>query len=476
MKEASFLDYYFDPELIREGKSVLEETKNKIRQSFRKIDPSKSYPGMFEMLWYTQLPCFDVKNVTSDTNQQHGVLKSCMWEGVEVPCSAIFKMTPTDRGMCCTFNLEAAESMFRDGKYRNMIEKLQNRDKVLSFDNISGKTMETEKPVPHVGRDKGLTLILDAHTNLLAQSSVNSDFQGFLATVNSNNQFPMTSQKSAFIRPGHYNWVAMKGTKITAEEGIRQAASPEKRACYFEDEKHLEFHKKYSQGNCLLECSMKHALIQETNVTDQCVPWFLPVTDNEARMCDPYEKFSFEYHMRSVPDEYCSHCLPDCDGTVFDISITAAPFRRCDTKNLGLSKLCSFNDMSTDAAGSFMNPPIWGDAVLQQYKDDSQTPSFIDGKVHSNKRFFSEKDGDTVFSKAHKFDETYDAYNKDIAWVTFFFETSTAFQFHRQPRMSLVDYLSSVGGILGLCMGISLVSILELAYWLIIGTAKNSSH
>ena len=30
-----------------------------------KIDLDKSYPALFELLWYSQLPCFDVLNVTS---------------------------------------------------------------------------------------------------------------------------------------------------------------------------------------------------------------------------------------------------------------------------------------------------------------------------------------------------------------------------------------------------------------------------
>ena len=36
-----------------------------------------SYPSLYEMLWYSQLPCFDVDNVTSDFNYEHGMLKRC---------------------------------------------------------------------------------------------------------------------------------------------------------------------------------------------------------------------------------------------------------------------------------------------------------------------------------------------------------------------------------------------------------------
>ena len=43
-----------------------------------------------------------------------------------------------------------------------------------------------------------------------------------------------------------------------------------------------------------------------------------------------------------------------------------------------------------------------------------------------------------------KDDELYDAYEKDIAAVTFFFESNTAFQFERRNRMTLIDFISQV--------------------------------
>ena len=44
-------------------------------------------------------------------------------------------MFPTDRGMCCSFNMQRAEEMFRDSKYKELITKFEQRDKNMSFDN-----------------------------------------------------------------------------------------------------------------------------------------------------------------------------------------------------------------------------------------------------------------------------------------------------------------------------------------------------
>ena len=46
-------------------------------------------------------------------------------------------MFPTDRGMCCSFNMQRAEEMFRDSKYKERITTLEQRDKNMSFANSS---------------------------------------------------------------------------------------------------------------------------------------------------------------------------------------------------------------------------------------------------------------------------------------------------------------------------------------------------
>jgi hypothetical protein len=57
--------------------------------------------------------------------------------------------------------------------------------------------------MPEAGRSKGLSLMLDAHSDLIAASSIPDDFRGFLAVIDSRTQYPITSGKSVLIRPGH---------------------------------------------------------------------------------------------------------------------------------------------------------------------------------------------------------------------------------------------------------------------------------
>ena len=71
------------------------------------------------------------------------------------------------------------------------------------------------------------------------------------------------------------------------------------------------------------------------------------------------------------------HCLPDCEETQYTYSVSAAPFRGCDFKNLGLTSLCDvgggfggggFGGGGGGSAGlAGLSPPMWGARVIRQY-------------------------------------------------------------------------------------------------------------
>ena len=139
---------------------------------------------------------------------------------------------------------------------------------------------------------------------------------------------------------------------------------------------------------------------------------------------------------------------------------------------------------------------MWGKNVIREEtegKDRYELPEHIKKAVTTNERYlnwiweitknypkeylsrnlYSKTEKKQVFANANKGKNNYDAYEKDVAIVNFYFQSSTCFEFVRQPRMTIIDFISSVGGLLGLCMGISFVSAVELLYWLTVKLAKN---
>ena len=88
--------------------------------------------------------------------------------------------------------------------------------------------------------------------------------------------------------------------------------------------------------------------------------------------------------MDETPGDYCDHCLPDCDIILYEASISAAPFRHCDYKNLGVSYLCDFDGT--------VSPKIWGQKVQDQYmKEISSIPLYISTDAESSYRRYAGK-------------------------------------------------------------------------------------
>ena len=208
------------------------------------------------MLWHSVNPCFDIQNWTSSYRDQKSTIKRCKWKvscdwlraghvitilvsdwlkGVDVNCSLIFKTNPTDRGMCCTFNALAAEKIYRDSQVTMMMLLRMMIMMTLSSPGAwrvcRSRMCLTPSSIPHrsprastqtrsrrqrqvnivkilylqvtknnctPGKNRGLTLIIDAHSDIISPSSVRDDFEGFLALVNDPLKFPALFEKVEF--------------------------------------------------------------------------------------------------------------------------------------------------------------------------------------------------------------------------------------------------------------------------------------
>lgn len=196
-------------------------------------------------------------------------------------------------------------------------------------------------------------------------------------------------------------------------------------------------------------------MAQESNGSAPCVPWYFPTPANQSMyVCNPWESVAFLDHMSKVPAKNCL-CMSDCSGTIYQQQIISAPFRKCDSSSLGVSKLCNLNNKDLP------QPTMFGSQVLNEYRNYGWYTAALQGLKSSNRKAFKTlKYGDIFFSNPH----TYDAFERDIAVVEVFFETSSIIQMGRQSRMNWIDYFATVGGLLGLVLGMGIVSFVEL-FW-----------
>jgi len=109
------------------------------------------------------LPCFDIRNITAYSNGASALLRYCEWKGIPISCSAIFTTFPTDQGMCCSFNMKAADEIYVKSAYRDMLQSMQTSDKKASFlpSTVPTYYAENEEPKTIPGRKKGLVLNFD---------------------------------------------------------------------------------------------------------------------------------------------------------------------------------------------------------------------------------------------------------------------------------------------------------------------------
>ena len=65
-------------------------------------------------------------------------------------------------------------------------------------------------------------------------------------------------------------------------------------------------------------------------------------------------------------------------------------------------------------------------------------------------------------------DKEYNAFEEDIAVVNIFFGKDSLPEYETDPRMTIWDFISNIGGLLGVCAGISILSCAEVIYWLLL--------
>ena len=85
-------------------------------------------------------------------------------------------------------------------------------------------------PKIYPGRDEGLQLILDAHTDKISAGSISDNFRGFHVVIDGKERYPFTSKNGILIKSGQDNDVIISATRFEANNNIKGVAAS-KRNC-----------------------------------------------------------------------------------------------------------------------------------------------------------------------------------------------------------------------------------------------------
>ena len=144
---------------------------NEMKNLFDNENTTRIFPNLFRLLWHSATPCEATAGINefpllkvglSSSYFFHLLSQKCFWKGEEMNCSQLFKAVPTDSGMCCSFNLALS---LADSEYSRLLDHHGGEPRAAA-----GKAM--------VGRSKGLTLLLDQHSNQKSFGSLARDSRG----------------------------------------------------------------------------------------------------------------------------------------------------------------------------------------------------------------------------------------------------------------------------------------------------------
>jgi len=440
-EEPPLVDIFLNPARREEIQSLGGGMRNTTTSYFSSPAFSTAYPNLFKLLWYSSLPCHRLPGINSAN-----LLRKCQLHGKEVDCKRIFETRPTDMGLCCAFN---AKDSLKTSEYSTLVRNMQAKDRTML--NISER--EDEVARARVGRGQGLRLTLDLNSNWVSHGTLASDKQAALVVLGGPRDFPSLRVSNLLVAPGRETWVEVTPLVVTSHPSLA-SLSPTSRGCLLPHESALDHHAAYSVSSCRLECGLARA---EAEVN--CVPWALPRGPG-VKVCDPWLALNFSLALALGGEPSClASCLPDCQAVDYTIASTEALFRRCDSRNLNMSPLCDLDNIQ--------EPAKWTELASAEYK--SSRPNYLPSSpMRSPLPSPALEKGEILVQSL----EPYDAFDNDIAVLSIYFGSPTTVEFQRSLRMTIVDFIGSVGGLFGLCLGFSLISFFELLYWFLVITAR----
>ncbi|CAD7081679.1 unnamed protein product [Hermetia illucens] len=266
------------------------------------------------------------------------------------------------------------------------------------------------------GEDVGLILLVNVEEEYYVAPK--RQFYGTEIIIHDAEDFPEQTLISAYGQPGDEVSIAVVPSVVVTEESAENLPTS-LRFCRFSNEKPLRITKKYSFQSCLTECRADSILKR-----CGCLPFFFP-------------ELSYNQSMRS---RQCSlkdiKCLSD--NKHYFNSLQPSGDIGYDFNNTNLNISDSSVGMSCDCLPSCSE------------------------QVYNIQTFITKLFNDTSADYGH-----FDTYNSSAnsTIIKVYFKDLSCIKYRREIFMTWDDMLASFGGIFGLCLGGSVLSLVEIAYY-----------
>ena len=237
------------------------------------------------------------------------------------------------------------------------------------------------------------------------------------------------------ILPGFLTVIRVIPQLIDTTDSFDQMANSSRNCKLSNEIEGLKLLKSYTKVGCEFECAVKKAVS-----ICKCMPWFYTNNFTDTPICNSFSGHCFE-HFVSNESNYknCPNlCKEDCKGIPMTVVTNYVP--------INADELCK--------EGSFFKKQLthssWQHFAFENYK----TLITGDGQIPDLQA--SMANGSLCLQFIHRF----------VGMVSVESPTSTVTKSAREPRVTFMDQLGTIGGTLGLFTGMSLLSMIEIIFFL----------
>ncbi|KAK7874511.1 hypothetical protein R5R35_001594 [Gryllus longicercus] len=278
------------------------------------------------------------------------------------------------------------------------------------------------------GRRGGLSILLHAYSRNL-EYLCSGSIEGFQVTLHNPWEFPRMSKNSFFVPLGSVVEAAVTPNIMLTNDDLRRRYSPAQRQCYFSEERRLRFFKHYTRSNCEFEC-----LANVTFHMCQCVAFHMPRELDTLICTDLNDNCVYKA-------EYMFQLLRS--GMKDDLNI----FNVSEDKMEALGFKC--NCLQTCLSVKYRSERSTTDTNVKEHLIESTKNLPPDKKAEIEEKI-------------------------KFSLLLIFFKESQFLPLRRMELQGIGTFIANCGGLLGLCLGMSFLSILELLYWLLVRPFRRS--
>ncbi|CAH1966969.1 unnamed protein product [Acanthoscelides obtectus] len=342
------------------------------------------------------------------------VFFSCKWTLQNQSCHNFFTPMLTEEGLCFTFNMLDKTELLRNNVFLHDENYMSHGMKADGWTLEDGYPKTTSKDTyPRralsAGFSAGFFLLLTAYEQDL-DYVCKGPVQGFKILLHNPAEIPRVGMQYFRAPLNQEVVVAVKPDMMTTSDGLR-GYDPHRRNCFFPSERHLAYYQSYTQQNCQVEC-----LANFTLERCGCVAYHMPHEEG-TKICSSGSQV----------------CMFDAQNELLSREVEA-----------GISNVDTLTHERTTSDCDCL--PACTSLV---YNAETSQADFNWQKLFQGFRAnFSEFPG-VQFTR-----------------VTLFFKEQQFITSERNELFGQTDFLANCGGILGLFTGFSVLSLVEILYFL----------